>query len=356
MNDLDEARWSAVLGHDRAADSVFVYAVRSTGVFCRPSCPSRRPLRRNVEFFPTGGEAGRAGYRPCLRCRPDTIAPSDPVSAKVVLACRLLEQVEPPEDLAALGHRVGWSPHHLQRTFRRVVGVTPHRYADAARLDRAKRALREGATVTDAVYEAGYGSSRGFYERASVRMGMAPSSYAAGGAGMVVRYTFVRSGLGLLLVAATERGLCKVRFGGGRRALVDALRAELPRARLERADEELAEAAGVVSELAEGGPADVHLPLDVRATAFQARVWEALRQIPHGHTRSYAGVAAALGTPSATRAVANACGANPVALVIPCHRVVRSDGTLGGYRWGIEIKAALLRREAQAGSAAPTAS
>jgi len=346
MADLDRARWAAVTERRQESDGVFVYAVRSTGIFCRPSCPARRALRQNVEFFATVDEARHAGFRACRRCRPEAHEHGSPADAKVVRACRLLEDAGGSTELAALAGAVGWSPHHFQRVFRRRVGVTPRQYADAVRLDRVKRSLRNGSPVTAAVYDAGYGSSRAFYEKASVRLGMAPSAYGAGGPGSDIRYTLSASSVGLILVAATERGLCAVKIGDDGGALLDALRKEFRRSELRQADEELAGIAATVEALADGHHMQRDLPLDIRGTAFQARVWEALRRIPAGSTRSYTAVAASVGAPTAVRAVANACGANPVALVVPCHRVVRSDGSLGGYRWGIEVKAELLRREA----------
>lgn len=271
----------------------------------------------------------------------------------VVRTCRLLETAEAPPGLAVVASMARWSPHHLHKVFRRCLGVTPRQYADAVRLERVKRSLGEGSEVTKAVYRAGYGSTRACYEKASLRLGMEPSAYGSGGRGLEIGYTLTPSCLGTVLVAATERGLCSVKVGPGEALLVEALRMEFPRSELHRSDDELAGVAGSVRALAEGGPAELDLPLDVEGTAFQARVWEALRRIPAGETRSYAQVAGSIGTPTAVRAVANACGANPVALVVPCHRVIRTDGSLGGYRWGIEVKAELLRREA-AGATAET--
>jgi len=346
VGELDEIRWTAVTSRHGPSDGVFVYAVNSTGVFCRPSCPARRPLRRNVRFFTTPGEALDAGFRPCRRCRPDAGGAADPATTMVLRACRVLEDARNVPELAGLARTVGWSPHHLHKVFRRCVGVTPRQYADAVRLDRVKQSLVEGSGVTDAVYGAGYGSSRAFYEKASLRLGMEPSAYAAGGPGVEIRYTVTDSCVGAVLLAVTERGLCAVKVGPGEAVLVDALRRELPRSELRRCDGDLAEVAASVRALAEGRPEGIDLPLDVRGTAFQARVWEALRRIPAGTTQSYTEIAGCIEAPTAVRAVANACGANPVALVVPCHRVIRTDGSLGGYRWGIEVKAELLRREA----------
>lgn len=350
---LADARWSAVTGRHAQSDGVFVYAVRSTGVFCRPTCPARRPMRRNVEFYATPEQARHAGFRPCRRCHPDSTELRNPAAAKVIRACRLLEEPDVTPGLAELARALEWSPDHLQRTFRRWVGVSPRQYAQAVRTERVKTALRDGGQVTAAVYGAGYGSTRAFYETASLRLGMDPSTYGAGGTGSEVRYTITPSCVGLVLLAATETGLCAVKVGDGEAALLDDLKRELPRSDMRRADEELADVAATVREITEGHPPGRDLPLDVTGTAFQARVWEALRRIPPGTIRSYTEVAGDIGSPSAVRAVANACGANPVALVVPCHRVVRSNGALGGYRWGIEVKAELLRREA-AGTATGT--
>ncbi|MFN2609086.1 MAG: bifunctional DNA-binding transcriptional regulator/O6-methylguanine-DNA methyltransferase Ada [Acidimicrobiales bacterium] len=348
MPDLDDARWSAVAARDATVDGVFLYAVRSTRVFCRPSCPSRRPRRENVEFFSTPAAASAAGFRPCRRCRPESMAADRPTNRVVVAACRALEAADPPPDLAALAVAVGRSPQHLQRLFTRVVGVSPRRYADTVRLQRVKRSLHDGRPVTEAVYDAGYGSARGFYERASLRLGMAPSAYRAGAPGVEVGWAVGGSAVGPVLVAATERGLCAVRLGPDPADLVDGLAAELPGARLCERSASLGGVLDAVATLAGGRPADLGLPLDVAGTAFQARVWDALRAIPAGETRSYAEVAAAVGAPGAARAVGSACGANPVAVVVPCHRVVRADGSLGGYRWGLELKSRLLAAEATA--------
>ena len=355
VEDLDEVRWTAVTSRHGPSDGVFVYAVHSTGVFCRPSCPARRPLRRNVRFFATSDEALDAGYRPCRRCRPEAAKLAAPAATMVLRACRLLEGADGAPPLAGLARMVGWSPHHLHKVFRRCVGVTPRQYAHAVRLGRVKQSLGEGSGVTDAVYGAGYGSTRAFYEKASLRLGMEPSAYGSGAPGVEITYTLTDSCVGEVLVAATERGLCAVKVGPGEAVLVDNLRKEFPRSELRRRDDDLAEIAACVRALAEGRSVELDFPLDVRGTAFQARVWEALRQIPVGTTRSYTQVADSVGNPTAVRAVANACGANPVALVVPCHRVIRTDGSLGGYRWGIEVKAELLRKEAAQAGATPEA-
>lgn len=344
-----DERWAAVVGHDAGSDGAFVYAVRSTGVYCRPSCPSRRPLRRNVEFFDHPHEAEAAGFRARLRCRPRGDSQPSRAARAVAEACLVLETAEETPDLAGLGRQVGLSPYYLQRCFKRLVGSTPRQYAAAARLERAKRSMRDGAGVTASLYDAGYRSSRAFYEEATGALGMQPGSYRRGGEAQTIGYTIIASLLGPLLVAATERGVCAVRF-------VDddpdgLLREEFPAAILKRDDDGLQATAARVSAAVEGGADDLELPLDVRATAFQLRVWRALRAIPRGQTRSYTEVARSIGRPTAVRAVAGACAANPLAVVVPCHRVVAADGTLAGYRWGVERKQALLDAEQAAGGA-----
>ena len=349
-----DERWAAVMEHDAGSDDRFVYAVRTTGVFCRPSCPSRRPLRANVEFFddPSGAEA--AGFRACLRCDPATVGRRPPSRAAqaVAEACRVLDEADEPPALDVLARRVGLSPYYLQRTFKRLVGSTPRQYGATVRLERAKGRLRAGAGVTASLYDAGYGSSRAFYEDATGALGMRPAAYRRGGAGQTISYTTLPSLLGALLVASTERGVCAVRFLDGSGTVdeppVDAeetLRAEFPAAILKRDDDSLRTPAARVVAAVGGTADDLELPLDLRATAFQLRVWRSLRAIPRGQTRSYTEVARAIGRPTAVRAVAGACAANPVAVVVPCHRVVAADGTLAGYRWGLERKQALLDAE-----------
>jgi AraC family transcriptional regulator of adaptative response/methylated-DNA-[protein]-cysteine methyltransferase len=339
------AQWRAVLNRDRQADGSFVYAVRSTGIYCRPSCPSRRPRRDRVEFFPTGSDAARAGYRPCRRCRPEQAQAVDPWIDKVRRACVYLANVDGHLSLARLAGRVGGSPYHLQRSFKRIVGVTPREYADASRLQRLKRGLRSGARVTAAMVDAGYGSSRGFYERAAARLAMPPAVYRRGGAGMHIFYAIVDCPLGRLLAAATERGVSAVSMGSSDRDLVSALKEEYPAAVLRRNKGTLSRWTRQIVSHLEGRQPRLDLPLDVQATAFQWQVWTALASIPYGETRTYRQVAASIGRPSAVRAVAHACAANPVSLAIPCHRVVRTGGGMGGYRWGIARKKALLAAE-----------
>ena len=337
--------WRAVVARDKRADGRFVYAVRSTGIYCRPSCPSRKPHRDRVEFFETPADAEQAGYRACRRCRPLESASPDPWIDKIRRACVYLSNVDGHPSLATLAARLGGSPYHLQRNFKRLVGLTPREYADACRLRSVKERLRAGGDVTGAMLDAGYGSSSRFYERAAPKLGMAPKTYQRGGAGMDIRYTIVTSPLGRLLVAATPRGVCAVAMGESDQGLERSLRAEYPAAAI------LADRGSltgwirrILAHLAGRRPR-LDLPIDVQATAFQWQVWTALAAIPRGETRSYAEVASAIGRPRAVRAVARACAENPVALAIPCHRVVPSAGGVGGYRWGAERKKSLLARE-----------
>jgi AraC family transcriptional regulator of adaptative response/methylated-DNA-[protein]-cysteine methyltransferase len=344
LNDI--AKWRAVLERDRTADGMFVYAVHSTGIYCRPSCPSRRPNRERVTFFDASDAARHAGFRPCKRCAPDAANGTvDPWIDKVRRATVYLSNVEGHPSLARLAARLGGSPYHLQRNFKRIVGVSPREYADACRLRTVKTRLKAGGDVTGAMLDAGYGSTSRFYERAGSKLGMSPTAYRKGGAGAAIRYAIVDSPLGRLLVAATDRGVCSVTMGDSDRALERALAGEFASARIEPDTGALAAwTAAIVAHL-EGRRPRLELPLDIQATAFQWQVWQALASIPYGETRTYKDVASAIGRPSAVRAVARACASNPVALAIPCHRVVPASGGVGGYRWGASRKAALLTRE-----------
>jgi AraC family transcriptional regulator of adaptative response/methylated-DNA-[protein]-cysteine methyltransferase len=343
----DTEAWRAVLARDTRYDGRFVYAVRSTRIYCRPSCPSRRPSRHNASFFDSPAEAERAGYRACLRCEPagdDATA----IARTVDETRRYLEQQTEVVSLAELALRAGLSASHLQRSFKRLVGVSPREYQDARRLDRFKTRLRSGDTVSRATYEAGFGSSSRVYERADAMLGMTPAAYRRGGAGLVVRYTIADAPVGRVLVATTERGVCAVELGATNADVERALRADFPNATIQRDDEGHATwVRAVLDRVRDPRRApEHHVPLDVHGTAFQRQVWKALLDIPFGERRSYGEVAAAIGRPGATRAVARACASNRVAVVIPCHRVVRSGGALAGYKWGVDRKRRLLADEA----------
>lgn len=340
----DEERWQAVISHDRDYDGAFVLAVRTTGIYCRPSCPARKPLRTNVAFYPDCATAERDGFRPCKRCTPHKQAEDAAVVERI---CALLDAAPDARlTLDDLAGEVHLSPTHLQRVFKRAMGISPRQYAAARRLERLKQNLQRGtSTVTEALYESGYSSSSRLYEHTHDQLGMTPSAYRRKGAGMVIQYTIVESSLGYLLVGGTEKGVCAVRLGDTPEALLAELRQSYAAAALTRDDDGLGEWVAALIRHLDGQQPHLELPLDVRATAFQQRVWQELQRIPYGETRSYSQVAAAIGHPKATRAVANACASNPVAVVVPCHRVVREDGGLGGYRWGIARKEALLDTE-----------
>jgi AraC family transcriptional regulator, regulatory protein of adaptative response / methylated-DNA-[protein]-cysteine methyltransferase len=336
-------KWTMVMARDPRADDAFVYAVKSTGIFCRPSCPSRRPRREVVEFFDSPAQARDAGYRACRRCKPGMRSVQ---LAKVEDACRFIEgNIDTPLSLDAVARHVSSSPFHFQRMFKSVLGVSPRQYQQAKRAEKFKSALHNTSRITDAIYEAGYGSSSRAYEGIPAQMGMTPSAFRRNGEGTEIRYTILTMELGRLLIATTARGVWSVRFGESETALVRDLRSEFRAAEIRRDDEELRPLCAQVDDLRRGGLDSPQIPLDIRGTAFQQLVWNALRQIPRGKTRSYSDVAKAIGKPKAVRAVANACAANPVAVVIPCHRVVEQSGGLGGYRWGVKRKAALLESE-----------
>lgn len=340
----------AVRARDGRFDGIFVYAVRSTGIYCKPSCPSRRPRPGQVSFYASCEEAEAGGFRACLRCLPREPAAPDPAVEMVLRVCSLIEaRGGDAVTLVELGEELGASPHHVQRTFKGVTGITPRQYASALRLKGFKSKIREGWGVTGAMYESGYGSSSRLYEGASRQLGMTPATYRRGGEGMEISYTVVECSLGRLLVAATRRGVCSVQFGDADEELERALLDEYPRAEIERGGARLDVWVETLLRHLDGRELSLDLPLDVRATAFQSRVWEELHKIPRGETRSYKEVAEGMGQPSATRAVAGACAANPLALVTPCHRVVRGDGASSGYRWGVERKRALLALERDGG-------
>jgi AraC family transcriptional regulator of adaptative response/methylated-DNA-[protein]-cysteine methyltransferase len=342
----DQRRWAAVLARDRRADGTFYYAVTSTGVFCRPSCPSRRPRRERVRFFETASDAEDAGFRACLRCRPATFTKISPVATRLTRAAAYLaDHVDETVSLRTLAAIAELSPAHFQRQFTRALGVSPRAYQAALRANRFRSALRDGRDVTSALYEAGYGSPSRVYEAAPTGKGVAPSKYRHGAVGLVIGYTVVPTPLGKLLVAGTARGVCAVKLGDAEARLEADLREEFFGATIAPDRRLTSEWVRAIVKLLRGSGAPLDLPLDVRGTAFQWRVWQALREIPFGATRSYSEVAEAIGRPRAVRAVARACATNPVCLVVPCHRVVAKSGDSGGYRWGAERKRRLLALE-----------
>jgi AraC family transcriptional regulator of adaptative response/methylated-DNA-[protein]-cysteine methyltransferase len=345
---IDAVRWQAVVDRDRSLDGVFVFAVSSTGVFCRPSCPAKHARRANVSFFDNALQAEQAGYRACLRCRPKA-ADGNPQSALIREMCRYIEQhIEDRITLTQLAKEFRRSPFHLQRTFKSALGVSPKAYIDACRLRQVKQNLQAGHSVTTALYAAGYGSSSRLYERTATQLGMTPDKYRRGAVAAMIRYTIVADdGLGSMLIAATDKGICSIQFGDSEQQLQQGLMREFPFAVRRRDDDAMSHWREKITSLTQGHETNSSLPLDIRATAFQRRVWECLQQIPRGETRSYSAVAKKIGMPAAARAVARACATNPVAVAIPCHRVVRQDGESGGYRWGIERKEQLLALEKQ---------
>lgn len=338
-----ERFWEATLHRDSRADGSFVFAVRSTNVYCRPSCPARRPLRSNTVFFRTPQDAEQQGFRPCRRCRPK----NRDVAAALVqqVAAAIASSPEDSVRLGSVARQLHSSPSKLRRAFRRATGLSPKEFEQALRLEKFKTLLRDGSSVTDALYACGYGSSSRLYEKTNAHLGMTPASYRKGGEGMQIGYTVVNSSLGKVLVAGTERGVSAVYLGEKESSLVDALKKEYPKAEITRADGASATWLKEILQRIEGSAPSMDLPLDVKATAFQRRVWQELQKIPRGTTRTYTQVAHALGKPRAIRAVARACATNPVSIVVPCHRVIRTDGNLAGYRWGLSRKEQLLQRE-----------
>jgi AraC family transcriptional regulator, regulatory protein of adaptative response / methylated-DNA-[protein]-cysteine methyltransferase len=342
---VDDPRWNSVVARDAARDGEFVFAVSSTGVYCRPSCAARRPRRENVQFFEKPDQAEQAGYRACLRCRPKSFS-GNPESDSVKAICRFIEQhLDEPVTLDRLGKEFQQSPFHLQRRFKAVLGITPREYADSCRLRLLKRNLQAGDSVTRAMYDAGYGSSSRLYEKTASQLGMTPDKYRRGAIAASIRYTCADSPLGRMLIAATDRGICAIQFARSDGELIEGLKREFPFATRKVDEGGLRSWASALLGHMRGKDLNSSLPIDIRATAFQRRVWTYLQSIPFGATRSYSEVAKGIGRPTAVRAVARACATNPVAVAIPCHRVVREDGSMGGYRWGMERKKALLEME-----------
>jgi len=339
-------RWAAVVHRDSRADGHFVYSVRTTGVYCRPSCPSRPARREHVGFHDTGAEAERAGFRPCRRCRPGEPGLAERRAQAVANACRMIEEADSSPTLDTLAKAAGMSRFHFHRVFRSVTGVTPSAYMTACRGARVRQELARASTVTEAIYESGFNSSGRFYASALGLLGMTPTRFRAGGSGTSIHFAVGQCSLGAVLVAATEKGVCAIFLGDDPDALVRNLQDRFPAAQLVGGDAEFEGTVAAVIGFIETPAAGLDLPLDVRGTAFQQRVWQALRTIPAGQTTTYTDIAQRIGAPQSVRAVAGACAANPIAVAVPCHRVVRSDGGLSGYRWGVERKRALLDREA----------
>ncbi|WP_151704265.1 bifunctional DNA-binding transcriptional regulator/O6-methylguanine-DNA methyltransferase Ada [Nitrincola alkalilacustris] len=341
----EESRWQALLARDQHAKGVFVYAVKTTGIYCHPGCASRLPKRENTLFFDTVEEAVQAGYRPCKRCKPDAISAQTRVQELITQACRQIDESEAPPTLASLAAQAGLSQWHFQRVFKTAVGMTPKQYAKARQVERFRDSLKESESVTSAIYDAGFGSSSRAYENTRERLAMSPSLYRKGGAGLTIRYAITSCFLGWITVAATDKGICAIEFGDDPATLLTQLQDRFPKALLSEADKTFSELVQQVIAFIKAPSKGIELPLDIQGTAFQEKVWQALREVPPGSTVSYTDIAQRIGSPKAVRAVAQACASNKLAVIVPCHRVVRSDGALSGYRWGVERKRELLKRE-----------
>lgn len=342
----EDEKWAALVRRDPGADGAFYYAVRTTGVYCRPTCPARLARRENVRFYASREDAERAGFRPCKRCKPDQRSVVEQHAAMVADACRSIETAAEMPSLASLARNAGLSRYHFHRVFKAIAGVTPKAYAAAHRARRVREELGRGGTVTDAIYDAGFNSNGRFYATSAQTLGMKPAAFRAGGANATIRFAVGQCSLGAILVAATAKGVCAILLGDDPDRLVRELQDQFPRANLIGGDRDFEQLVAKVVGFVEAPALGLDLPLDVRGTAFQQRVWKALREIPAGATASYTDIARRIGSPHSVRAVAQACASNAVAVAIPCHRVVRNDGALSGYRWGVERKRALLEREA----------
>ena len=343
-----DRRWAAIVARDSKADGKFYYSVKTTGVYCRPSCAARLARPENVSFYATCKEAEKAGFRPCKRCKPNELSPAEQHAAKIAAACRLIEESEAEPNLEQLANHAGLSAYHFHRIFKSITGLTPKKYAAAHRAKRMRNKLGRSDTVTEAIYDSGYNSSGRFYATADEVLGMTPSNYRGGGVRTEIRFAVGECSLGSILVAQSERGICAILLGDDPDALARELQDQFPQANLIGGDAEFEQLVSKVVGFVEAPALGLELPLDIRGTAFQQRVWQALRDIPAGSTASYTEIARQIGAPNAVRAVAQACGANTLAVAIPCHRVVRHDGALSGYRWGVERKRTLLERESQA--------
>lgn len=345
---LKEEYWQGVLKRDRAFDGVIVYAVISTKIYCLPSCPARKPKRTNVLFFDRYIEAQQAGFRPCKRCHPNRDLPKQPNLELIEKICREIDRsVENSPTLTQLATSYDLSPSYLQRTFKKIVGITPKQYTEFSRFCRFKQEIQQTTNIAQAVYQSGYNSSSSLYEKISLKLGMTPQMYQQQGKDIKIIYTIVPCDLGYLLVATTDKGICAIKLGDRSTELIASLTEEFKQGTITQSDSTHRDWIEQILGLIAGKQTDPHLPLDIRGTVFQQQVWQALRNIPYGQTKTYQEIAQDIGKPQATRAIGNACGANPVALVIPCHRVIRSDGRLGGYRWGIERKQKLIEAETQ---------
>ncbi len=345
----DVERWQAVLDRDARADGTFFTCVHTTGIYCRPTCPARKPKRENVTFVDTRAMALRSGFRACKRCKPDDLASNAERQAEMIAnACAEIEKSEDRLTLDQLAKSAGMSRFHFHRIFKQITGVTPKGYADAHRADRVRDQLTQTSSVTEAIYGSGFGSNGRFYATSTKLLGMTPSDYRAGGRGSTIRFAIGGCSLGLILVASTEKGVCSILMGAAPEPLISTLRGRFPNAQIVVGDGEFAQTVAAVVNYVEEPSRGLHLPLDIRGTAFQQRVWEALREVPIGTTASYSEIAARIGSPKAVRAVANACARNEIAVAIPCHRIVGKDGSLTGYRWGTERKRILLDREHEA--------
>lgn len=347
VNTRNDPRWAAVITRDPAAEGAFVYAVKTTGIYCRPNCPSRRAKFENVIFHNTSTEAEQDGFRPCKRCQPDQRLAATRQAAKITELCRFIEHAEQIPTLHELAQKSGLSAYHLHRVFKAMIGLTPKAYAAAHRTQRVQRELARSASVTAAIFDAGYNSSGGFYGKSAQVLGMTPGEYRAGGANVEIRFAIGACSLGAMLVACSARGVCAILLGDDADYLSRDLRVRFPAAQLIAGDNDFEQLIAKIINFIEAPRLGIDLPLDIRGTVFQQRVWQALQDIPVGQTASYTDIARRMGTPKAARAVAGACAANPLAVVIPCHRVVRSNGDLSGYRWGIERKRILLEKEAK---------
>jgi AraC family transcriptional regulator, regulatory protein of adaptative response / methylated-DNA-[protein]-cysteine methyltransferase len=348
-NSAQDPRWIAIINRDKTADGQFVYAVKTTGVYCRPSCPSRQAKVEHIEFFADNTAAEQAGYRPCKRCRPTQLSRAQQHAEKISQACRLIEQAETPLKLDELAAEFNLSAFHFHRLFKAITGLTPKAYTSAIRSARIRTQLVGESSVTDAIFDAGYNSNGRFYEQSNQLLGMTPTRYRKGGHGITLRFAVGESSLGAILMAQSELGICAIFLGDSPALLVQQLQDKFPQAELIGGDAEFEQRFAQVVGLVESPRLGLDLPLDIQGTAFQQRVWQALQEIPPGETASYATIAAKIGSPKAVRAVAGACAANMLAVAIPCHRVIRQDGALSGYRWGIERKKRLLEKEAKTG-------